>query len=397
MRGRESFYRLTPVLLLTLFFMPHLAEAGDCSNLRLGDAADVYAHAMRRPETELSHIGDAVALNWSADSRYLGLATQYGTRLLLWDAQTKLISEAHREGALYSSSIAVLSTPPRLIFAADAAHDALTAAGPMSLSLSVWDMTSGRETRLKVKRDADQAFDASGMGDALAVARGLTVAKTDVTDIATGNLKFSVSLPEPVYSLRCFNDCRGWVAGGLTGELFLYSPGQSAVTALSSPFHLDISTGGEVDGTVYALAATPDGRVAAAGVGIVTKGLRRGTGRVLDKRYDDKAAENAIRLMPAVTVIVRQDGHVEGQQFGQCGFIDIKESPIRSLSWDLRRNVLAAVTSSNKLLLLTSYMGKPVIRQIASGSYLSLASVSPNGNFLAVAVRDNIRIFELGQ
>lgn len=397
MRDDISLSWLHLACFIVLAFMPNATIAGECLSPPLGDSMTIYADAVRHLETELPHVGLAVALNWSADSRYLGLGTQYGTRLLMWDAQTKVVLEAHRTGAVYSGSIGVLSHPPRLIFESDAAHGKSTVAGPMSDSLSVWDMVTGHETTRIVGPDGYDPFDVSGESTTLVATRGIINPTASVYDVKTGKLKFSVSLPASVHSIKCWDDCQSWVAGSFDGDLFEYRSEKRSIVSIDSPFHKNLAEGGEVSSVIYAIAPSQDGSRIAVGIGTVWKGLRRGSGRELDRRFDDQAAETVINAMPAIAIIDQQSTNGLRLPAHECGYLSLNKIPIQSLSWDFKRKILLIVTSFDEISVLASSMSRTSVETISLNDRVHLVSVSPDGAHLAVALADDVKIYSLGQ
>ena len=382
---------------ISLFLLASHAHAEDCRDPLLGYVGDVYRRAAQRTDFQLEHIGQAVALAWSADSKYLGLSTQNGTLLVFWDAPANKVLRAHRTGPIYSSAIAVLSNPPRIVFTSDTGLIPPGRKMPSStISLAIWDMTLGRLSMRLIGSGVGSAFDVSSDGNHLVVADGIVDPEAIVFDLKTGKTEYSVPLPGPAYSIKCFADCHGWIAGGLDGELFKYNPGQSTAAEMDSPFHIKLAAGGEIKGAVYAVDSNSEGSLIAAALGIFSEGLSRKSDRSLDTRFDQKGADSAVQALPAVVIIKsRSDSSDLGQSGCQLKYLSTHDTPVRGMSWDRRRNIIVIVDDHKKLVLLSSRMGRGSAEQVEFGEPVYLATVSPDGARLALALADRVELYSL--
>lgn len=187
----------------------------------------------------------ALAVDWSPDGRWI--ASSAGSRVLLWDAETRALSRT-------------LDAPARIEVLAFSPVGATLAAGSADRSITLWDVASGEQTAtLTGHRDAVAALAWSPDGARLASAGSLGD-RVIVWDVDSGEALARLTAGAGgVFSVAWSPDGTRLAAGLNSGQVWLWEVSGESIGA--EPVE-------EMEGHsgwVGALAWSPDGQFLASG------------------------------------------------------------------------------------------------------------------------------------
>ena len=335
---------------------------------------------------DVSSEGPASALVWAADDAALAAVGGVGSLICLFSDDGAPLGSAHRNGFDLGDSLEVLNKS-QVIFGADSVKD------PRSF-LHVWDLESGATDRSLPGEGTGTIFALSPDAQTLAVAHGLR--SVSLYSTRSWREDAPITLPDVVSVLKFVPDGKSLLMGSATGELYVKDRGRDGLADLGSPFRRQLRPDIRIEGIVSAMAASPDGRQVALGVGVISSALKRkGVSGASDHPHvgteglEQQEVRDAVTNMPALQVINLQSGTVERECSGSPA------SPIRAVAWDPKNRFILVSDAQADVWDCTPTLGSKMHLLLHSDSPLTFLSISPSGDRLAVTSRTGARIFTI--
>jgi len=346
------------ILLLSIAWNAHALELQVGANRRLiiSDGREIILPG-----------GQAEALTWSRDGKYLAAAGAYGNDISVWDQAGHEFGGAFRHGLVVGGSIAILNDRNEVVFDSDANM-------MEKYSLSVWDMTTRQPKLNFAGRGEGSAFELSPDSTTLAV-ENFSEALIILYDAKLFKIRGSIKVPPGVTKIKFCPSGRGIVAGDINGSLYFVNLDSKVVTKIANPFFRKLKLGGLMEGALNAIALSPNSDRALVGAGIVVES----TDFIRPPRFDRAGAAIWLRDLHPISVWRISDGKKLSEFPGNA------KAPIRVAVWDPKGRFVAFTDSAGSLYFWAlDSVGAPYVSVHFPFEPMALA-ISPDGSELAVS------------